>query len=76
MSKRLRLKGVWAALFFSGITLIFYDAFVQPLIEIKGVPALGVIGAALILLAVTSILSWIFKEAWEEHRRANHDPAQ
>ena len=76
MSKRHKLQGVWAALFFFGAALVFYDAFIQPLVEIRGVPALGVVGAALILLTVTSILNWTFKEAWEEHRRANHDPAQ
>ena len=81
MSKRLKLQGVWATPVFSGVVLVFYDAFVQPLVEIKGVPALGVIGAALMLLAVTAILNWMFKEAWDERNPANSnaqndEPAQ
>ena len=56
----------WLFLLFGGLWLIFVDMVYQTLLEINGVPVFSTIGAALFLLALTSMLSWVFKEAWEE----------
>lgn len=65
------LKIAWAGLFGIGVILVAIDAVSKTLIAIKGVPALGIIGAALILLATTSILNWLFKIAWDERSKSN-----
>ena len=62
---------VWAVFFAAGIGLLVLDVASQVLINIKGVPALGVLGGALILLVLSSMLNWLFKEAWEQRSRLN-----
>jgi hypothetical protein len=57
------LRFAWLALLFAGAWLWFADLMLQVVLEIKGVPALSVVGAALILLVLTSILNWLFKVA-------------
>lgn len=64
-----RLERAWAGLFITGISLVLLDTVTHVLIDIRGVPAIGVIGGALILLVFSSMLNWLFKEAWHEHRR-------
>jgi hypothetical protein len=54
----------WLALLSIGLSFIAVDVAYRPLIDVNGVPAVGVIGAALIVLVVTSRLNWVFKEAW------------
>ena len=44
--------------------MISLDYAAETVLEIGGIPAFGVIGAALILLVISSILNWIFKQAW------------
>ena len=68
------LYAVWLVLFIIGIGLLGLDTVVLPLIEIKGIPAVSVLGAALILLVFTSLLNWIFKEAWAERSRQHNRP--
>ena len=65
------LKISWAGLFGLGVILVAIDAVSKTLIAIKGVPALGVIGAALILLVTTVILNWQFKTTWDERSKSN-----
>ena len=65
------LQIAWAGLFGLGVIMVAIDAISAPLISVNNVPALGVIGAALILLVVSSILNWLFKDAREGRDRAN-----
>ena len=66
---------VWLLFLFGGLWLIFIDLLYQTVWEIKGVPALSTLGGALFLLALSSMLNWIFKIAWEErnNRGVSHD---
>ena len=64
------LRDIWLVFFFIGAALIGIDAISDTLFTINGFPALGVIGGALILLVLTSILNWIFKVAWKERNTA------
>ncbi len=57
---------VWLLLLFGGLWLMFIDMIYRTVLEINGVPALSTLGAALFLLALSSMLNWLFKEAWEE----------
>ena len=65
-----RLIATWVALYLTGAVLIFLDLAAQVLISINGVPAVGVLGGAMILMALSSALNWLFKAAWEERSRA------
>ena len=65
------LQIAWAGLFGLGVILVAIDAVSKTLIAVKGVPALSIIGAALILLVTTSILNWLFKIAWDERSKSN-----
>ena len=56
----------WSATYLLGIVFLAMDVVFLPLFEFRGIPALSVIGGALILLGSSSILNWIFKIAWEE----------
>ena len=66
-----RLHVAWAGLVMSGTVLVFLDILSQVLIKINGVPAVGVLGGALILLASSSMLNWLFKMAWDERMKSN-----
>jgi len=61
-----RLQAAWLGLLISGAVLVLMDLLSQVLIRINGVPAVGVLGGALILLALTSMMNWLSKEAWEQ----------
>ena len=67
------LYSAWGLTLLIGIGLITFDVVFLPLFEIRGIPALSVIGAAFILLVFTSVLNWVFKEAWEERSLAKAD---
>ncbi|MDE2786098.1 MAG: hypothetical protein OXL37_05480 [Chloroflexota bacterium] len=62
------LQIAWLSLLSIGVGLVYVDVLYRVLLEIQGIPALIALGVALILLALTSMLNWLFKEAWEEHR--------
>ena len=64
-----RLQAAWLRLLISGAVLVLMDLLSQVLIRINGVPAVGVLGGALILLALTSMMNWLSKEAWEQRNR-------
>ena len=64
-----RLQAAWLGLLISGAVLVLMDLLSQVLIRINGVPAVGVLGGALILLALTSMMNWLSKEAWEQRNR-------
>ena len=64
-----RLQAAWLGLLISGAVLVFMDFLSQVLIRINGIPAVGVLGGALILLALTSMMNWLSKEAWEQRNR-------
>ena len=65
------LLTVWLVFFSAGAALVALDMAAHVLISIKGVPAVGVLGGALMLLVFSSTLNWLFKEAWEERTRSN-----
>ena len=65
------LRFAWFVLLFTGGWLWFADLMLQPVLEIRGIPALSALGAALFLLALASILNWLFKVAWDERNRAS-----
>ena len=62
------LLTIWLVFFSAGAALVALDMASHVLISIKGVPAVGVLGGALMLLVFSSTLNWLFKEAWEERR--------
>ena len=64
----------WGITYLLGIGLIALDLIFLPLIEVRGIPAFSILGAALVLLVFTSILNWIFKVAWAERRSNVHPP--
>lgn len=58
----------WGTTYLVGTVFLAIDVVFLPFFEFRGVPALSVIGGALILLGSSSILNWIFKIAWAERR--------
>ena len=56
----------WGTTFLVGIVFLAMDVVFLPFFELRGVPALSVIGGVLILLGSSSIPNWIFKIAWSE----------
>ena len=67
-----RLQILWAVLYIAGFILIALDIAARVLISIAGVPAVGAFGAALMLLALSSVLNWISKEAWAKRSRSDN----
>ena len=67
------LRTAWAGFFAIGIFLIAADALANAVVSIRGVPALGVVGGAMVLLVFASVLNWIFKEAWEQRNRPSNE---
>lgn len=65
------LRFAWLTLLFVGAWLWFTDLTLQVVLEIKGIPALSALGAALSLLALASILNWLLKVAWDERSRVD-----
>ena len=59
----------WGMTYLLGVMFLAMDVVFLPLFEFEGIPALSVIGGALILMGFNSILSWIFKIAWAERGR-------
>ena len=66
----------WLLLLFGGLWLLFIDMLSQTLLAINGVPVLSTVGVALFLLTLTSMLNWLFKEAWEQRAQQITDPAR
>ena len=64
------LQIAWLSLLAVGMGLVYVDVLFRVLLDIQGIPALTALGAALILLALTSMLNWVFKEAWEERNHS------
>ena len=52
------LRTAWAGFFAIGVFLIAVDALANAVISIRGVPALGVVGGAMVLLVFASVLNW------------------
>jgi hypothetical protein len=74
------LQIAWLFILFGGLWLMFIDMLYQTVWAVNGVPALSALGGALFLLALSSMLNWLFKKAWEEQaqrKSSNHgdDPA-
>ena len=67
-----QLIRVWVGLFCLGWLLILFD-HISEVTTIGGVPALTAIGAALVVMVITSLLNWLVKVAWAERSRAGSD---
>ncbi len=65
------LRFAWFTLVFAGAWLWFADLMLQVVLEIRGIPALSALGVALTLLALASMLNWLFKVAWDDRSRQN-----
>ena len=61
----------WLGHLISGSVLVFMDLLSQALNRINGIPAVGVLGGALMLLALTFMMGWLSKEAWEQHNKSD-----
>ena len=59
----------WGMTYLLGVIFLAMDVVFLPLFEFEGIPALSVIGGALILMGFNSILKWIFEIAWAERGR-------
>ena len=70
----IRLRILWAVFYIAGFILIALDIAARVLISIAGVPAVGVLGGALMLLALSSVLNWVCNETWAERRRQDNGP--
>lgn len=66
-----QLRAAWGLLMFAGGLAIYVDLAHQPLAGLTIVPLAATFGAALITIAVTSILNWMFKAAWDERNRSD-----
>ena len=62
------LRIVWGILVMSGLMLIALGYVFETALHIGEVPGLAAVGAALLLLAITSMLNWVFKAAWEQRK--------
>ena len=71
-----RLRAAWGTLLVLGVLLIAIDALANTLVSINGLPALGLIGGALIPVVCTSILNWCFKRAWDERTPSSAEPGE
>ncbi len=71
-----RLRSAWAVLIVTGAWLWLFDIVFRIVLEIRGIPALSALGAALALLALASMLNWLFKVAWEDRSRQNACPSR
>ena len=67
------LRIAWGAMYFAGMVMIIVDLAFRSTYDVGGIPIASSLGAALVLVSVTSMLNWMFKEAWEERGRANSD---
>ena len=65
------LRIAWAALYFTGMVMVMVDLAFRSAYSVNGIPVVSALGAALVLLSLTSILNWLFKEAWEERNQCN-----
>ncbi len=65
------LRIAWAALYFTGMVMVMADLAFRSVYSVNGIPVVSTLGAALVLLSLTSVLNWLFKEAWEERNRCN-----
>ena len=65
------LQIAWLFLLVIGVGLVYVDILYRVLLEVQGIPVLATLWAALILLALTSMFNWLFKEAWEERSKHN-----
>ena len=66
-----QLRAAWGLLMFAGGLAIYIDLAHQPLAGLTTVPLAATFGAALITIAVTSILNWMCKTAWDERSRSD-----
>ena len=60
------LRRAWAGLFGLGIGLLTVDVLSGFFLTVNGIPVFGLLGVALILLALTSWLNWQFQAARDE----------
>ena len=67
---------VWGILVASGLILIALGYVFETLFRIGEVPGLTAVGTALILLAIASMLNWVFKAAWEDRIRSGASGAK
>lgn len=65
------LRIAWATLYFAGMMMIVFDLGLRSIYDVNSVPVISALGAAFVLLSITSMLNWTFKEAWEDRNRAN-----
>lgn len=56
----------WLSILSGGLWLLFVDMLYKTVFEINEIPVLSTLGAALFLLALTSMLNWLSKIAWKE----------
>lgn len=66
-----QLRAAWGLLVFAGGLAIYIDLAHQPLVGLTPIPLAATFGAALITIAVTSILNWMFQTALDERSRSD-----
>lgn len=65
------LRIAWGALYFTGMLMIVFDLGLRSIYNVNSVPVISALGAAFVLLSITSMLNWTFKEAWAERSQAS-----
>ena len=74
LSQEQYLKRVWAVLFIVGALSISIDLWRDGIILVKGVPVLTTLGATILAVTLSSMLSWRVQVAWHERTEPNHPP--
>ena len=75
LSQEQYLKRVWAFLFIIGASSISIDLWQDGVILVKGVPVLTTLGATILAVTLSSMLSWRVQVAWHERTELSQPPS-
>ena len=74
LSQEQYLKRVWAILFIIGVLSISIGLWQDGVILVKGVPVLTTLGATILAVTLSSMLSWRVQLAWHERTELKESP--
>lgn len=68
------LKRIWAVLLVTGVLSLSVDLWRDGIILVKGVPVLTTLGATILAVTLSSMLSWRVQVAWHERTELSQPP--
>lgn len=74
LSQEQYLKRIWAVLLIIGVLSLSVDLWRDGIILVKGVPVLTTLGATILAVTLSSMLSWRVQLAWHERVELNQPP--